>query len=384
MIKNSFDPVRVSENDRPYACAVCSCIRAQAGRVFALLEHFGSYKGILYAPEKEISAISGNKELAADIKSIGSKDPLKEYETLLNKRIRLVLHGDDDYPGKLVTIPDPPPALFVKGRMPDKETMSVAVIGARECSEYGAHIARALGEALGREKINLISGMARGIDGISQEAALTAGGYSAGILGCGVDICYPSENRKLYEALIEKGALISTYAPGTEARSILFPPRNRIVSGMADAVVVIEARQRSGTLITVDMALEQGRDVYAVPGRITDRTSDGCNGLLGQGAQVFLSPEIFIREITEHRLGVSNAKTAKRRRKFEGSEEALPNLSPEAMHIYSLLDHSPRSVEDIAAMAGREYTVSTVRLLLMQIVINGYAGQISPGVYIKV
>lgn len=185
---------------------------------------------------------------------------------------------------------------FYRGKLPDENEPAVAVIGARECSEYGRYVAEELGQYLGRAGIQVISGMARGIDGISQQAALSAGGTSYGVLGCGVDICYPAQNRRLYEELLEKGGLLSTYAPGTKPLPQHFPPRNRIVSGLSDALIVIEARQKSGTLITVDMALEQGRDVYVVPGRLTDRLSDGCNHLLTQGAGVFLSPESFAED----------------------------------------------------------------------------------------
>lgn len=194
-----------------------------------------------------------------------------------------------DYTGSTVWI-------FYKGRLPEDTIPSVAVIGARECSEYGRYVAEELGRYLGTHRIQVISGMARGIDGISQQAALSAGGTSYGVLGCGVDICYPSQNRRLYEELGREGGLLSTYAPGIRAMPAYFPPRNRIVSGLSDALIVIEARQKSGTLITVDMALEQGRDVYVVPGRITDRLSDGCNRLLNQGAGVMLSPEQFLEE----------------------------------------------------------------------------------------
>ena len=211
--------------------------------------------------------------------------------------IRLVTMGDEGYPRRLKDIPDAPYGLFVRGRLQTDDAPAVAVIGARECSEYGRYVAKCLGATLGRRGITVVSGMARGIDGISQEAALEAGGNSIGVLGSGVDICYPAQNRPIYERLIRTGAVISTYPLGTPALPRNFPPRNRIVSGLADAVVVVEARAKSGTLITVDMALEQGREVYIVPGRVTDRLSDGCNRLVKQGAGIVLSPESFLEEI---------------------------------------------------------------------------------------
>ena len=137
----------------------------------------------------------------------------------------------------------------------------------------------------------MVSGMARGIDGIAQKAALEAGGASFAVLGCGVDICYPEENRELYDRLLQEGGILSEYPPGMPPEPKLFPPRNRIISGLSDLVLVIEARKKSGTLITVDMALEQGREVYALPGRVSDKLSDGCNRLIRQGAGVATCPE---------------------------------------------------------------------------------------------
>ena len=205
--------------------------------------------------------------------------------------IRMVERGERDYPARLLEIPDPPERLYVLGRLPEEKVPSVAIIGARECSEYGSYVAARLGECMGRNGIQVISGMARGIDGIGQTAALDVGGSSFAVLGSGVDVCYPARNRRLYERLRERGGVLSEYPPGTPALSRNFPPRNRIVSGLADAVVVVEAREKSGTLITVDMALEQGKEVYAVPGRVTDALSSGCNRLVKLGAAMLLDPE---------------------------------------------------------------------------------------------
>ena len=154
--------------------------------------------------------------------------------------------------------------------------------------------------------MQIISGMAKGIDGIAGRGALDESDASFAVLGCGVDICYPKENRDLYEALCERGGVISEYCPGTEPEARLFPPRNRIISALSDALLVIEARERSGTLITVDCALEQGKDVWAVPGRVCDAKSAGCNELLRQGAGVAASPEVMLEE-----MGYRTAETEK-------------------------------------------------------------------------
>ena len=226
-----------------------------------------------------------------------------------------------EYPEKLRNIPDAPGGLYVRGRLPAETDFAVAVIGARDCSDYGKHVAEELGSFLGKNGVTVVSGMARGIDGISQWAALEAGGTSVGVLGCGADICYPAGNRALFERLLEQGTIFSEYPPGTPPRAMNFPARNRIVSGLADAVVVVEARSKSGTLITVDMALEQGREVFVVPGRLTDRLSDGCNRLIKQGAEILLSMEELLEELRELKARTGFPLAEQRPEKTERAKE---------------------------------------------------------------
>ena len=210
---------------------------------------------------------------------------------------RKILLTDREYPRRLLEIPQAPKQLYVRGKLPEEGVPSVAVIGARDCSYYGQEVAKRLGRLFGENGIQVISGMARGIDGIGQQAALQAGGSSFAVLGCGADICYPRQNQDLYDRLCKQGGVISEYEWGTPPRAGYFPPRNRIVSGLADAVIVVEARKKSGTLITVDMALEQGKEVYAVPGRLVDDLSSGCNYLIKNGAGILLDMEEFMEEL---------------------------------------------------------------------------------------
>lgn len=226
-----------------------------------------------------------------------SWDLQKEWSVLENRNITLRCMKTPEYPEKLSRISDPPPVIYQKGNSNILEKPSVAVIGARACSAYGSLMAKELGKQLAQTGIVVISGMARGIDSICQWSSLVHGGESVGVLGSGVEICYPPEERELYERLQNKGCLVSENLPFTQPSAGLFPLRNRIISGLADAVVVVEAREKSGTLITVDMALEQGKEVYAVPGRSTDSVSRGCNQLLKQGAGMILSPGEFVEEI---------------------------------------------------------------------------------------
>lgn len=317
--------------------------------------------------------------------------------------------GDPEYPERLKNISGAPKELYVLGKLPEEDRLSVAVIGARDCSEYGKYVARELGAVLGSSGISVVSGMARGIDGISQEAALNAGGSSFAVLGCGVDICYPEANRQLYERLKISGGILSEYSPGSPALACHFPPRNRIVSGLADVVVVIEARVKSGTLITVDMALEQGREVYVVPGRVTDRLSDGCNSLIKQGAGILLSPEDFLRELLEGEIGKAARKlSVERRRKKkkeerreeeewkkgeeqEGktdkgvdtdkrkSEEAYAALPPELAAVLGVLDFTPLTPEQIRVRLPKEYRDKQIITYLMRLCMEGRVIQVSPG-----
>lgn len=220
-----------------------------------------------------------------------SGEPERVEEELLRSGTAFTCILEKDFPERLRHIPDPPFGLYYRGGLPGESGPAAAVIGARLASGYGREQARRFAGRIAADGITVISGMARGIDGIAQRAALDAGGRSYAVLGCGTDICYPEENRNLYDRLLREGGILSEYPPGTLPEARLFPPRNRIISGLSDLVLVIEARRRSGTLITVDMALEQGREVYALPGRVSDRLSDGCNRLIRQGAVPATCPE---------------------------------------------------------------------------------------------
>ncbi|WP_029230731.1 DNA-processing protein DprA [Butyrivibrio sp. VCB2006] len=261
---------------------------------------------IYEANSKEFKGILTEKQIKSLEQYRRCWDFEKEAAKLAKKNISFISRIDERFPEKLKNIPDPPFALYVKGQLPDPEKPSVAIIGARMCSEYGRYMARSFGRGLALAGVQVISGMARGVDGISQKAALAAGGRSFGIVGSGVDVCYPEENLDVYNDLCACGGVISEFPPGTFPKAAFFPMRNRIISGLADVVLVIEAREKSGTQITVDTALEQGREVLAVPGRVTDRLSDGCNLLISQGAGV----AIGVEDVLERIWDVKKQKTA--------------------------------------------------------------------------
>ena len=276
------------EKDSPYMYWLYSIEGLGKKKMDMLLNICKTAKGVYLMREDlidELGFLTKNDKEALKVAK-KSMEINRKYEELKSKKITFLTLKDREYPDKLRCIPDPPYGIFCSGRLPNPELPCVAIIGSRQCTEYGRYVAEQLGKTFAKANIQVISGMARGIDSIAQRAAMEAGGETFGVLGCGVDVCYPAECNHLYKQLKERGGLISEYPPGTEPKAQYFPRRNRIISGLSDAVIVVEARERSGTLITVDMALEQGREVYVVPGRMTDPLSVGCNRLMRQGAEV--------------------------------------------------------------------------------------------------
>lgn len=369
-----------------------------------LIDAYGDAENVFRASEKHLKYILDEKKLKLLMDAKEMVEMEEAFEELKRQKIHMVCYHEAGYPEKLIHIPDPPFAMYYVGKMPQNELPSVAVIGARECSSYGEYIASELGKVLGQQGIQVISGMARGIDGISQSAALKSGGVSYGVLGCGVDVCYPKSNRALYDELLVKGGILSTYPPGTKPQAKLFPPRNRIVSGLADVLVVIEARQRSGTSITVEMALEQGREIYAVPGRVTDRLSDGCNKLIKEGAHVFLSPEDFVMDLQEHlpmqmnalykgRLALSEEiKECKQYSLFDddfGKDNTQRKDSKDILttQIFEVIDFYPQSIDEMIKKLNsrfdKEYRQEEVLSRLMRLCLLGQIKQDSSSWFSK-
>lgn len=262
--------------------------------LFALKARFGTM-GQAYMEKEEVWQTCLNERQYHALKEWAAHtEPMEYLRDIEQQGIRYISFFDAVFPQRLKRIPDPPFGLFVKGSLPEEARPAVAVIGARACSLYGEEAAKLFTAGLARYGVQIISGMARGIDAIGQEACLRAGGRTFAVLGNGVDICYPPELGRLYGDIEKQGGLISSYPPGMQPLAGNFPPRNRIISGLSDFVLVVEAKKKSGTLITVDMALEQGKEVGVVPGRITDRMSEGCHGLIKQGANVVTDVEQLV------------------------------------------------------------------------------------------
>ncbi|WP_408071768.1 DNA-processing protein DprA [Butyrivibrio sp. JL13D10] len=352
-----------------------------------VLEEFIKCSDIVGATENDFKNLITVKQYKSFDKVRKTWDPEAEYEYLYRRGIDFYPIFSKGYPSKLKTIPDPPFGLYCIGRLPDENRPSVSIIGARNSSEYGKYAAKLFGEKLALSDVQIISGMARGIDGISQQAAIYAGGDTYGVLGSGVDVCYPEENRGLYESLMTRGGIISEYLPGTQPKPQFFPPRNRIISGLSDAVLVIEAREKSGTLITVDMALEQGREVFAVPGRICDSLSYGCNSLIRQGAAIASGPEDIAHYL---RRNICPGRMPENKDEEKGggiiiaTGTIMEKLSNKQQRIYEELDFYPQTSTAIYEKIigkGIEMTVSEAMNSLVELCIIGAAAQNGTGFY---
>lgn len=292
-------------------------------------------------------------------------------EELSEKKIGLTTILDEDYPRKLKYINDPPFALYYKGCLPTKG-VSAAVVGARQCSEYGRSMAKELGKTLGENGINVISGMAYGIDSAGHAGALRGGARTFAVLGCGVDVCYPAAARALYENILDqKGGILSEYPPGTPPIARNFPYRNRIISGLSDIVIVVEAKLKSGSLITADFAMEQGKEVYAVPGRICDAWSQGTNRLIYQGAGVICNIRQFMED--KNLLAAGKENYMKEKNFVLEKEERL---------LYSCLDFEPKFLDIIIEETG--FTVLMVLEILNRLSRKGLVKECYKNYFSKV
>jgi DNA processing protein len=251
--------------------------------------------------------------------------------------IRWLGRTDAAFPDGLAAIFDPPPGLFLRGAASFEvlDEPAVAVVGARSCSPYGRHVARMLGRELAAAGIVIVSGMARGIDGEAHRGALEAGGRTVAVLGCGVDRDYPAAHRDLARQICEQGLIVSEYAPGVEPSPWRFPARNRVIAGLAAVTIVVEARERSGALITADLALEEGREVFAVPGEITSGLSAGTNRLLALGATPLTRVEDVLRT-----FGIEQA------------EAPAPDVSEPAGKVLACLRDSAAGADELSRETG--------------------------------
>ena len=340
------------------------------------LQYAESAEELYCIPDVQIESMVsiGEKERKKLISNRKWWDVDESWERFLKKGICFLSQEMEAFPKKLRNIDAAPYSIYIKGELPSEAYPSVAIVGARRCSEYGKTMAEKLGRALAEQGISVISGMARGVDSYAHIGALKGKGKTYAVCGCGVDICYPSENRSLYEQIWQSGGLISEYPPATEPRAQLFPARNRIISALSDTIVLVEAKEKSGSLITADFAMEQGRDVFACPGRATDGLSFGCNSLIRQGAGIITSVEGFLED-----MGICTKKSYVQQTLFENFTKI--SLEKEESLVYSCLDLRPKSLEELSYRTGMKPIF--LAELIQKMVKKGVIKEIFQNYYIR-
>lgn len=320
-----------------------------AVRLQALINHFGDAKSAWQGTPEELRAAGlGTKVIERLLEVRQGVDLEKLWDKITAQGIKILTWDDELYPPRLKEIEQPPPVLYVRGEILTEDHFAVAIVGTRKVTPYGRQVTEELSAFLAANGVTVVSGLARGVDAVAHSAALKAGGRTVAVLGSGVDRIYPSENRAIAEQMMARGALVSDYPIGTAPESTNFPPRNRIISGLSLAVVVIEAGETSGALITAEFAAEQGREVFAVPGSILAPQSKGTNKLIQNGALPLLTPQDLLQALNLTRVG--EQKAARKILPADEVEAQLLNaLGNEPMHVDEIRNQTGLPVEKVSA-----------------------------------
>ena len=373
--------------------AECRGVSNQAR--LALLRHFGSPEDVFYADTGEILLTEGiTREQAKALEDHKLNKADKILADCQRLGLRILTIQDAEYPGRLQNIYDPPCLLYVKGRLPAiDEEAAVAVVGTRDCTPYGVACAEKLGYGLSSGGAVVVSGLAKGIDAAASRGALRAGGVTVGVVGNGLDVHYPYESRYLYEDIAAAGALLSEYPPGTEPAGSHFPARNRIISGLSLATLVVEAPERSGALITAETALEQGRDVFAVPGPIDAPASVGCNRLIRDGAGLVSDAWDILREYAgrfPEKLKQEEAREQPAVLGYQARQKSEPKPVPPSLDmkksdltddqlalLRAMSDEEPALVDDLIEQTGipTRRVLSALTLLEMEHMVTQHSGK---------
>ena len=320
-----------------------------------LLAAFHTPEAVFNADYSELCSVGGiNSFKAKKITEFKAWDKIdREIEKAKQHKIRIVTLFDKEYPEPLAHLPYPPAILYVKGDMIEGDRFALAIVGSRRMSEYGKKIASELSYELALSGFTIVSGLARGIDTVSHSGALKAGGRSIAVLGCGLDICYPSENKELMTAICSSGCVISEFPLGTPPMKENFPRRNRLISGLSLGVLVVEATERSGSLITARSALEQGKEVFAVPGNITSSNARGTNGLIKMGAKPVEGAADIIEELSPQLKGMLDLVKAVPRSRpekvfaFSGGPALRLEINDEEKAICNILGNDSMHIDQI-------------------------------------
>ena len=304
-----------------------------------LLDRFNTPEAVFHAPMKELSKIEGLGEKVVQEIRKGPLEKVVERELSLLREVggRVITLKDEEYPKRLRDIYDPPALLYVRGELKKEDEFAISIVGSRKTTPYGRWFTEKVSQELARHGVTIVSGMARGIDSLAHWGAISGGGRTIAVLGCGVDVIYPSENRNLFAKIIDRGAILSEFPMGSPPEGGHFPRRNRIISGLSLGVVVVQASEKSGSLITAGYALEQGREVFAVPGNVGTESSRGTHRLIKEGAKLVESSEDILEEILPQWRGG--------REKIPKVETPRPDLTEEEKALYELLGDTPLHID---------------------------------------
>lgn len=338
-------------------------------RLRALLDAFDSVEDAWHAPADELLAIGLDRRSVANLVTARKTlDLSEELDRLARAGVEVLTWDSPGYPINLRNIHDPPPVLYLKGELTPEDDWAVAVVGTRRASVYGKEAARQLATDLVRNGVTVVSGLAAGIDSVAHQAALDSGGRTIAVLGSGVDVVYPEQNQRLADQIARQGALVSEYPLGTRPERSNFPPRNRIISGLALGVIVAEAGARSGALITADFAAEQGRDVFAVPGSIFQRSCEGANRLIQDGARPVLSVADVLEELNLAQISQ------------QAEVRAVVPTTPSEQAVLALLSGEPVHVDELGRTT--EMPAATVAGVLALLELKGLARQVGGMSYV--
>ena len=324
-------------------------------RLRRLLDMFGSLEAAWHASPEELRRCLEQRPVNELLQTRTSLDLSKMMLAVERDGARFTTSNEREYPLLLKEIAAPPPVLYYRGELLETDTTAVAIVGTRRITPYGREMTTRIAGDLARAGVTIVSGLARGVDGVAHQAALDAGGRTIAVLGSGVNRIYPPEHRKLAERIAEQGAVVSDYLPDTPPDGVNFPPRNRIISGLSLAVVVVEAPERSGALITVDFAADHGRDVFAVPGLVTASNSSGCHRLLREGARLARSGEDILEDLQ-----------IRRHHERAVSQQALP-LSDGERQVLAVLTSEPQHIDDLAVLCDSSVAEIAGRLMMLEL-----------------
>ncbi len=364
------------EEDDYYWCALSAMGVINAKVLLRLIGSFGSAKEVFYAKEQLLRA-SGllDKKLEKFTVKRDFDYPKKLQEFCGKNAIHILKYGAAEYPERLANILYPPSVLYVKGILPDFKN-SIGVVGSRKASEYGVKVAEKFSASFAKEEILVVSGGARGIDTAAHKGALMGGGPTVAVLGCGIDVIYPYQNKKLYEEIVENGAIVTEYPPETPPIARNFPLRNRVINGLTAGILVVEAAKKSGAMITAEFAIDEGHEVYCIPGNVFLSTSIGCHSLIKSGATLVDCPEDIIQEF--------KPVEPKKRKNLQKDlfQDLNLDISDTGKLILGHLSAEPISMENLIEVTGLSLTTLSSEILNLQI--EGLLGILNNNRYYRI